>query len=440
VRGSPGSRLFLLPLVLFVALGAVHVWTEGDQGIGIDYFQFWAVGQAVRERLVEDIYGPEAWGPLAGIFMERARSDGARRHLAAATFRREEIQTSNTPFLYAAVYAIESGDYERDIARFRLLGLLLAVASIGALCRSAGWPLAATLMAIGYAVWAFAPLRDDLREGNVNSIQLACLALFVVMIRSGGPAWREILAGAILGAGTAFKPNLLFVPLALIVAWALQRRFDVLIRRTAGMAAGGLLGVAAGGLFFGSLAPWLAWADSARKIQETFGSEVRWGSFGGARLLLDATGSNLSPLLYLFTIGAVGFAAWRLGAGLREGSGGGPAGRAAASGSPFGADCCILGLGALVPLLSADLAWPHYLVQAIPLVIWLLRPAASAGLAGAMAIAGLAAISSSPVVDWLASGSDYAYALPLAGGCLALFSAGLIAAARGNGVAIGAEG
>lgn len=416
-EGSPAGRALLLPLLVLALLAAVHAWTAGDQGMGIDFYQFWVVGQAVREGLVEDVYAPEAWPRLARIFMERARVDGGRRHLAAAAFRREEIQTSNTPFLYAAFYALESGDYETDIKRFRLLSLLLASGSLLALCRCAGWSVIGSLAALALGLHAFAPFHYDLREGNVNSIQLACLALFVLILRGRGAPWRDLLAGAVLGAGVAFKPNLLFVPLALVIAWAVQRRYGDLLRRGAGLAAGGLAAVAAGSLFFGSLHPWFAWLESISRVRDTFGSEMRWGSFGGARILMDLTGMNLSALLYLLALGAVGLFAWR--AGRPEGD---PGER---PGLRRGIDIAVTGLGPLVPLLAADLAWPHYLVQTVPILIWLLRPAGVPAAARAGAALGLAGICSSPVVDWLSPGADLAYAVPLALGSLLLFVSGL---------------
>jgi len=406
-----GSFLVVLPLLTFALLGLGHAWGQASAGTGIDFYQFWSVGQAVREHLVEDVYAPESWPRLASLFMERAERGGERRHIAAATFRREEIQTSNTPFLYAAFHFFESGDYETDIRRFRVLGMAITILSIVLLCRAMGYTAAGTLAALAFALWAFAPLHYDLSEGNVNAIQMTALGLYLVVSR-GKETWRSVAAGAILGLGAAFKPNLAFVPLVLVVAWAIRRDFRTLATRVAGMAAGGLLAVALSAAFFGAVTPWFSWLGVLRHIQQTFGSEVKWGSFGGARLLLDLTGRNLSPVLYLAALGAIGFAV-----------------RASRDGDEVPVAC----IGPLVPILAADLAWPHYLVQAIPLAIWLARPRRSRLAPALLLSVALAAVCSSPILDRFAAGNDYAYAGSLAAGTLILFVLGCMGIARGGG-------
>ncbi|HXI04123.1 MAG TPA: glycosyltransferase family 87 protein, partial [Candidatus Saccharimonadales bacterium] len=342
-----------LPLLVLALLGLVHVWQTAYEGMGIDFFQFWSVGQAVREHLVDDVYAPDAGPRLAKIFLERAR-EGGRRHQAAATFRRDEIQTSNTPFLYTVFYAFESGDYETDIGRFRLLGLLVAVLSVVTLCRRAGYSIAGTLAALVFVLWAFVPLHYDLREGNVNSVQLGAMALYLLLAGGQAPPWRRVAGGAALALGVAFKPNLLFVPLVLAMAWVIRREWKDLALKASGMALGALAAIVASAAFFGSVTPWLSWADTLRHINETFGSSVKWGSFGGGRLLADLTGRSLSPVLYLITLGAVAFAIWKA----RSGSPSAGEARTAALG-----EFAVLGVGPLVPLIAADLAWPHYLVQ-----------------------------------------------------------------------------
>ncbi len=406
-------------LIVFVLLGALHAWSAGDTGVGIDFYQFWSVGQAVREGLVENVYSAEAWPRLAGIFQERAERDGGRRYRAAAAFRREGIQTSNTPFLYAAFHAFESGDYEKDIRHFRALSLVLAAASVIAICALAGIGVDAALIALAFLFWAFVPLHYDLAEGNVNAIQLGCMALFLLIARAGTGPLGLCAAGAILGAGVAFKPNLVFVPAALALAWILERRWSRLAAVMGGAAAGGAAAAGWGALFFGGVRPWLDWLETVRHIQETFGSEVKWGSFGGGRLLLDLTGWNLSPLLYLACFTALGLAVrWRGGRTVREGT--------------LDDTLLVVGLGPLIPILAADLAWPHYLVQALPLALVLLaaepfRPDRDAG--RWLALAGLAGICSPPFVDWIGPRSDYLYAVPLACGSLLLFIAGCLALA-----------
>jgi hypothetical protein len=145
---------------------------------------------------------------------------------------------------------------------------------------------------------------------------------------------------------------------------------------------------------------------------------MRWGSFGGARLLFEMTGRSLSPALYLIAIGAVGFSVWIA--------------RSGGADSPAGAsrDFAVLAIGPLVPILAADLAWPHYLLQAIPLAVWIGRPRAMSRTAAWLFAAALAALCASPLLDLVAAGVDYAYAITLATGTLLLFVLGCVEIAR----------
>src|SRR5262245_50602526 len=81
-RRGPGV---LLAVLLAVALGGM--WSAITYAPGIDFYQFWVVGQAVEEKLVDDVYAPEARPRLAQTFLGRAALGSSRRQQAAADFR-----------------------------------------------------------------------------------------------------------------------------------------------------------------------------------------------------------------------------------------------------------------------------------------------------------------------------------------------------------------
>jgi len=397
-----------------VALGAVNLWQLALQGAGIDFFQFWAVGQAVNESLVADVYAPGARPELARIFLSRAREAGSAPQQVAAEFRRDEIQVSNSPALYSLFHALESGRYETDIARFRILCLLCTAASVLALCRRLGYSWSGALAALAFALWAFNPLVDDIREGNVNEIQLAGLSLFLVLPGKLDDPRGGLLRGAVLGAAIAFKPNLIFAAGLLGLGWIVSRRLKALVWGSAGMAAGVLAAVVVSLPLWGSPRPWLAWAESLRTLAGAFRSTVGWGNFAGGWLLGDLLGVSLAPILYLACLGAV---AWSVWAGRRE---------SAASGDTLGAreDVILAALGPVVPLLAGDLAWPHYLVLAIPLILILLAPRERPAWMTWAASAALLLVCSRPILEVLGATGDYVTAAALATGSAALFILG----------------
>ncbi len=413
------GRLAFLPLVLLAALGVLNTWTSGERGAGIDFYQFWAVGQAVRESLVENIYAPEARPRLGGIFSRRAAEDGSGRIRAAARFRREEIQAASTPFLYSFFYLIQSGEFEKDIRRYRILCLGCFVLAILAICRMAGYGPEGTLIVLAFASWAFLPVQDDLRDGNVNQIQLALVALSVWLRRAGGPAWPDLLSGAVLGLAIAFKPNLALVAVVLGLFWAIGARLRTLSLWGAGVAAGLLLAVAGSSAFFGSVSCWGSWLSTLRHLDEQFDVAVGWGNFGGARLLRDWLGLNLSPALFLLTTGLVGVCIWR-GRRREDPAGAGWTDEASAARD----ELLIAGIGLLIPLLAAGLAWPHYLVLAIPICVCLLRPEEGMATRVLPAFLGVACLCSTPILQAFKIEGDYLLASTLAFGSAILFGVG----------------
>jgi hypothetical protein len=414
----------ILPLALLAALGVARLWTAGHEGAGIDFYQFWAVGQAVREGLVEDVYDPASRPRLARIFLERAQAGPSQRRLAAATFRKDQIQAASTPFLYSCFYLIQSGDYDSDILKYRILSLGSFLLSMLLLCRLLGFGARESLLAVAFAAWAFAPLQDDLRDGNVNQVQLALLSLYLLLAKAGEAVWIRLLGGALLGLAIAFKPNLALVAVLLAFWWVARKRYDLLVLRGAGIALGIGIAVLASSLFFGTISGWGSWLETLRRLDIEFDVSVSWGNFAAARLFRDWIGVNLSAPLYLAALGLTGTAAWRCRAGVR--------GREGEPGSMEGQEpeFLFVALGTMIPILAGNLAWPHYLVLALPICLYLLRPGGAGMMVAVLASAGILGICSTPLLQDLGATRDHVFAAALAAGSGLLFGLGCVQAWR----------
>ncbi|MBI3450519.1 MAG: DUF2029 domain-containing protein [Acidobacteria bacterium] len=402
-------RLILVPLALAVLFGLVNLWTESETSVGIDYFQYWAAGRIVREGLVPDLYAAGAGPRMAAIFNARAEASGQPRLKAAADFRKEEIQIASTPFLYALVTLPSGGDFEADFRRHRVILLACTLPSLLLLAASLGYSAEGALAFLAFVVWAFTPLRNDLFDGNVNGIQLALLTLYLFLQRRAGSVAVSLAAGAVLGLAVAFKPNLAFVPVALAILWIANGRYGHLLVRAAGAAGGVVVAVLASALLFGTPSPWIAWLRTLSQLERRFDLGVSWGNFGGARLLKEAFGVDASPILFAGVLAILALAVW-MGRERR------PAGKGG-----FDAEFLMVGVGPLVPILASGLAWPHYLVLALPLGLYLLRPRERPAWYPWAIFAALFGISSEPALRAVHLDNDYAVALGLAGGSFLLF-------------------
>jgi len=436
MSGELGSRLSarmlsLVPAAALAVLGLVNAWTAGGAGVGIDYFQYWAAGQVIREGLVPNIYSGGAGPRMAEIFRERAAASGQKRYQAAAEFRKDEIQIASTPFLYALVNLSHSGDYETDIRRHRAVLLACSVASILFLCAWCGFTTEGTLLFLAFATWALVPLQNDLLDGNVNGIQLALLTLYLFVHRRASSLWISLAAGAVLGLAVAFKPNLAFIPVALGIYWIVNRRFGHLLARAAGAILGVLIAIGSSSLFFGSPSFWISWARTLRRLEQRFDVGVDLGNFGGARLIWDWSGVNVSPLLFAGLIAVLALSLW-MGRRVAEGRWGSdlvdPDERGGCD-----AEFLMVGVGPIIPILSSGLAWPHYLVLALPLCIYLLRPRDRGGVYPWAVLAALLLIASEPALRALNLGGDYAIAAGMAAGSLLLFVVACLEAWRPEG-------
>jgi len=403
-------RLILVPLALLILLGLVNLWTESETSVGIDYFQYWAAGRIVREGLVPDLYAAGAGPRMAAIFNARAAAAGEPRFKAAAEFRKEEIQIASTPFLYALVTLPSGGDFETDFRRHRVILLACTLPSLVLLSCSLGYSAEGALAFLAFVIWAFTPLRNDLFDGNVNGIQLALLTLYLFLHRRGGNVAVSLAAGAVLGLAVAFKPNLAFVPVALAILWIANGRYRHLLVRSVGAAGGVAVAVLGSALLFGSPSPWIAWLRTLSQLERRFDLGVSWGNFGGARLLKEAFGVDASPILFAGVLAILALAVFMGRERHPEGKGG------------LDAEFLMVGVGPLVPILASGLAWPHYLVLALPLSLYLLRPRGSAPWFPWAVLAALFGISSEPALRALHLDSDLAVALGLLGGTFLLFA------------------
>jgi len=389
--GSSPARLLAALLALFAALG---LWKVGRGHDGFDFYQFWVVGQAVSEGLVDDVYDDADRAKMGAVFHERARSAGAGSRRANVAERRTFIKTWSTPFLYTAFGALASGDYERDYTRFQALCLASTIVAVLLLARAFGWRMPAALLALAVLLQSFTPLLADVRAANVNQVQLLGVTLCLVLAGRRAAA-ALVAAGAVLGLSCAFKPNLGLVVIVLGGLELARRRWSRIGLLGAGLALGAGAAVLASAVHFGGFGAWLDWAAFLREAlyDPERAMTVAHGNASIDRLVLEATGARVGTLLGLVLLVLVGLVLWRrrcaapaLSAPPR------PSGAPEAPGAALEVGW-LVALALCVGLLMAPLTFGHYYVFAIPAVLYCLRPAAPAASAGARHAVGALALA-----------------------------------------------
>jgi hypothetical protein len=385
-----------------------------------DFYQFWVVGQELTAGRAGDIYSEGERQRIGERYLHLARSGGDAKALRTAR-QRARLETFSTPFLYAVFGSLSSGDYDRDLDRFRVLGLFSVLFSVVVLCRLLGYGALSTIAAMTvFGAW-FAPTRSDWLVGNVNSIQLLCLSLFLWLSYRAPKATGYVAGGILLGLSAMFKPNSTLIILFLLGGWAARRRSEKFMYVSVGLGIAAFVAFAWSSFVFEGMSIWRSWFLALSKLPPDI-ITVELGNYAPARLLSEWIQIDAAVVIAL-ACGALVVGA--IARGLSGGESGDVHGGAGLE------DVHLVALAGLVALLSSPLAWLHYFVAAIPMLLISLRPEASfegrgPGSVASRAIAWIAllAVMMRPLVI-LDVGDDRSRAIFLCIGTTMLFVLGL---------------
>ena len=406
----------LLAALLAVA-GLVQSWDLGRKSPGIDFYQFWIIGQIIGRADVPSIYAEDAHPRLGAEFIRRSltEDDSERRRIAARAW--QVLEPTATPMLYSSFRPFAALRYDDAHLVYRVVSLAALSVAVLAIAVGLGHSATVALLMLALVNVAFRPLKTDIQVGNVNQVQLAMVAAYLWLSSRRDTARSQWIAGALLGVLVLLKPNLLAVAPVLALSWVAHGRREKLIRQGAGMAAGAALALAFTAAVFGSLSPWREWLDFMRAFPPSK-IPLRYGNVGLARLLYETLDVRVSLWLALFFMCAALACVWIGRAGYAK-----PAAddrRAVAV-----EDALALGAGCFVYLLSAPLVWNHYLLLALPAALALLRePATDARaerLRPVLIALALLALAVDPIADFFSMYDMYQQAALNVAGVLTLF-------------------
>ncbi len=346
----------------------------------IDFYQYWVVGRSLQAGSPARIYAPQERERMARADREAAQREAQSlgrptRRLRAAG-RREELGTYATPWLYTLFSWGVGGDYARDQTAYQTFCMALFLLSILAFGWLSGLPLAGTFLLGAFFLTGFEPTLSEIRVGNVNRIQLAFLASFLLLQSRRSLPGKQTAAGFVLALGILFKPNLATVAFFLIAGWLLTRQVRKLLETLLGLALGATCAVTLSAWRFDGLGIWSEWVREILPLLREFDHSLAKGNLSLVRLLKDGLGWGESYVLApLFAL--TFFACLALGLRRKRPSAPEP------TSSLTALDQVLVGVGALFPLLAADLAWFHYFLLGLPLGFFLMR---SSGLGGSWSL------------------------------------------------------
>ncbi|MBT9560339.1 MAG: DUF2029 domain-containing protein [Myxococcales bacterium] len=364
---------------LYVALIAavtttLITWRYGKDRSGLDFYQQpWAVtfvlrhapeanpwDESARERMGRRLLDDVGGGSKALIPKGKERQ--YRAAMAAHPPERQKVAVAGTPFFFAVMSPWSLTSF--DTAGRAYLALLFAslAASLLLLGRLAGLGVPASLVLYAVVIACFEPFRSELRVWNVNCLLLAIAAWALWQLDRG----RIVGAGATLACGVLFKPTLGATAVTVVIAMVAARRWRSLAQLATGAAIGSIAAFLLGCYWAGR---WDAWSSFLQSLGQLSNDAyaMAGGNVSVGRWLLERTGSAQTGFLSFMGVLLVAFFA-RAVARSRLDSANFNHHHAAA-----------VGLGAILPLLTAPLAWLHYYVLLLLPAVLLLRPPAAFG-------------------------------------------------------------
>lgn len=376
---SGSGSLFVVYVLMFLAFLAVlnGAWQYSKRSIGIDFYQFWIVTQALDKYEGIDLYSRENMTSVGSDYYKESLKNPASSKHRAVAHRKRNLEIYASPFLYTLFYFFNLKDYDFDYRVFHFVcitSFIFAVVLISSLLQH---PYLFTLAVLILLIGSFAPFLSDLTVGNVNLIQLGLLAVFL-WLQKNSFRWRyaDFLGGAVLGLSVMFKPYVVFA-IILLAVWRFRSgSHKRLLRLLTGVAAGGAAAFIAGSLFFGAMASWFSWLEILRHLLSDFPSPLSMGNMSLSMIIEEWSGREISryisPLLTVTVLSASFIVIWKAPRKAEVESHLPGDSLQAENFVEFKETFLLIGLGLTVFVLTSRLVWLHHQLLIVPLALYLL--------------------------------------------------------------------
>ncbi len=336
---------------------------------GVDFYQIWGVPTA--HRLVSASPYVDSVGYARALNAIADASDSAKLKSANRLYR-DTLVPMATPF-YNAVFAFVPESYERARLLHTVLLFLAAGLGVFLLARLRGVSLWPSLWIALLVEITFNPFLQDVRVGNVNSLQLlyvaAMLHVAVKALYSRSAVVESLYLGS-LAAFVIFKPNTLWIALALAIHYGVARGMRRFALGAVAALVVGLLALACGAWFFHDASVWSDWLRCPQGMNHGVLSPSFVPGNQSLSLALARRSMSYGPLGYSMIIGAVLAMAFflALSPGGRRG-----ADILAAAAKCFSDPWFAVSAGVLLTFATSPMVWPHYhLVSLVP-IFWMAR-------------------------------------------------------------------
>lgn len=415
-RFSIGISFLLFIVFIIQALGFIRAGIRQIPPHGTDFLPYWVSVQHIKKHASMSLYSDEAEDAV-NVFATDD-SSGLDDDIRYWDKNRDRIIQNQSPFLYSVIAAVGSDDFKYDFLIFRIISIGCFFGAVTLLCVKLRYTINGALAVLVYLLSASTPIASDIGNANINLIQLGLLSVAITAgiapLSSRYASIRYFIAGALFALCFMLKPTTFFVPFFLFAYKGFRKEWSSLAYGLSGVVAGSAFSVVMSSLVIGTFSCWWQWIhkNSAMSIDPVVDS-----NFSLPAILLYLTGNSFSiPVLATGLLLVVYRAAKFMSAECKAEISASIEYRLAAA-------------GGLVWLICMPLAWIHYYVLAIPMLLWIMSPDCQENRTrGCRALSWLAvlAVSLGPLAflaEWLLSlelhGENHSHTAILVIGCSA---------------------
>lgn len=145
---------------LVACLCLTDAWSYGQRNAGIDFYQYWAVGQKISQAKKINVYSNNIRRSWGTEFLERANNSKSQRFLMAANYRKF-LDTTASPFLYSLFGNLSPKDYDRAITIYRFICMVCVVFSFIMLGHLLRFLFVISMLFLVLFTLYFEPYRSD---------------------------------------------------------------------------------------------------------------------------------------------------------------------------------------------------------------------------------------------------------------------------------------
>jgi len=220
-------------LFLLLCISIWRFWQYSTDYAGVDYYQYWIVGEYFKQDQVEErnFYTNEAGlGDYSRYaFLAKLRRkygdhvlDGTPRTLSIFLDKKDRKllhvirirsapRFASTPFLYYFIGLFSLDDYSDSFKLFSSISLLFFIGGCVFLFKSLKFSFRLSMLLLAAILLFYFPLIRSQQSGNVNELAFLPFVLYLFLSRSPEKGFRMGMAGVCMAVSVAIKPLAILV-------------------------------------------------------------------------------------------------------------------------------------------------------------------------------------------------------------------------------------